>query len=81
MGSVGVIVLCFLGIVTDILPHANSHQFQLRLSVQDGTRVERTELATLKVLDIIKSTVGEENVAISSAYVGTVPSSLSLIHI
>lgn len=75
VGSVGVIVLCFLGIGTDILPHANSHQFQLRLSVQDGTRVERTELATLKVLDIIKSTVGEENVAISSAYVGTVPSS------
>lgn len=74
-GSVGIIVLCFIGIGTDILPHANSHQFQMRLRVQDGTRVERTELATLKVLDIIKSSVGAENVDISSAYVGTVPSS------
>jgi multidrug efflux pump subunit AcrB len=72
---VGIIVLCFIGIGTDILPHANSHQFQMRLRVQDGTRVERTELATLKVLDIIKSSVGADNVDISSAYVGTVPSS------
>jgi multidrug efflux pump subunit AcrB len=75
LGSVGIIVLCFIGIGTDILPHANSHQFQMRLRVQDGTRVERTELATLKVLDIIKSSVGADNVDISSAYVGTVPSS------
>ncbi|WP_234733574.1 efflux RND transporter permease subunit [Tellurirhabdus bombi] len=75
LGSVAVIALCFSLIGTDILPHANSHQFQMRLRVPDGTRVERTETATLKVLDIIKSEVGEESVEISSAYVGTVPSS------
>ncbi|WP_020599603.1 efflux RND transporter permease subunit [Spirosoma panaciterrae] len=75
IGSLAIIVVCFLVIGTDILPHANSHQFQLRLRVPDGTRVERTELATLKVLDIIKKEVGPEHLEISSAYVGTVPSS------
>ncbi|WP_051054354.1 efflux RND transporter permease subunit [Fibrella aestuarina] len=75
LGSLALIGLCFTVIGTDILPHANSHQFQLRLRVPDGTRVERTELATLSVLDIIKKEVGPDNVDISSAYVGTVPSS------
>lgn len=74
-GTIAIIVVCFMVIGTDILPHGNSHQFQMRLRIPDGTRVERTELATLKVLDIIKSEVGAENVEISSAYVGTVPSS------
>ncbi len=73
--SLAVIVVCFQLIGTDILPHANSHQFQMRLRVPDGTRVERTEKATLKVLDIIKAEAGAENVDISSAFVGNVPSS------
>ncbi|GAB3997467.1 efflux RND transporter permease subunit [Spirosoma daeguense] len=75
VGSLAIIVVCFMVIGTDILPHGNSHQFQMRLRIPDGTRVERTEMATLKVLDIIKKTVGKDNVEISSAYVGTVPSS------
>ncbi|MFD1144712.1 efflux RND transporter permease subunit [Larkinella insperata] len=75
VGSLAVIVICFMVIGTDILPHGNSHQFQMRLRIPDGTRVERTEMATLKVLDIIKEAVGADNVEISSAYVGTVPSS------
>ncbi|WP_420151491.1 efflux RND transporter permease subunit [Spirosoma sp.] len=75
MGSLAIIVVCFMVIGTDILPHGNSHQFQMRLRIPDGTRVERTEMATLKVLDIIKEAVGKDNVEISSAYVGTVPSS------
>ncbi|GAB3780226.1 efflux RND transporter permease subunit [Spirosoma horti] len=74
-GSLAIIVICFMVIGTDILPHGNSHQFQMRLRIPDGTRVERTETATLKVLDIIKQAVGADNVEISSAYVGTVPSS------
>lgn len=65
----------FYFIGTDILPHANSHQFQLRLKAADGTRVERTEELTLKALGLIKAEVGEENVEITSAYVGTVPPS------
>ena len=75
VGSLTIIVVCFMVIGTDILPHGNSHQFQMRLRIPDGTRVERTEMATLKVLDIVKDAVGANNVEISSAYVGTVPSS------
>ncbi|WP_439581132.1 efflux RND transporter permease subunit [Dyadobacter bucti] len=75
VGTVALIVGGFFLIGTDILPKANSHQFQMRLRVADGTRVERTEEATLKVLDLIKSEVGKDHVEISSAYVGTVPSS------
>ncbi|MBD2701403.1 efflux RND transporter permease subunit [Spirosoma sp. BT702] len=75
IGSLAIIVVCFMVIGTDILPHGNSHQFQMRLRIPDGTRVERTEVATLKVLDIIKEAVGKDGVEISSAYVGTVPSS------
>jgi RND family efflux transporter MFP subunit len=75
VGTVLLIVGGFFLIGTDILPKANSHQFQMRLRVPDGTRVERTEQATLKVLNLIKSEVGKEHVEISSAYVGTVPSS------
>ena len=67
--------LCFLGIGTDILPKSNSRQFQLRLRSADGTRVERTERITLQMLSLIDATVGAENVSITSAYVGTVPSS------
>ncbi|MET7256221.1 efflux RND transporter permease subunit [Dyadobacter fermentans] len=75
VGSIALIVGGFFLIGTDILPKANSHQFQMRMRVPDGTRVERTEEATLKVLNLIKSEVGKEHVEISSAYVGTVPSS------
>lgn len=67
--------LCFFLIGTDILPKSNSRQFQLRLRAPDGTRVERTEGITLKTLSLIDSLVGPENVSITSAYVGTVPSS------
>ncbi len=70
-----IIGLAFTFIGTDILPRANSHQFQLRIRAIDGTRVERTEQTTLKVLDLIKEEVGRDNVDISSAYVGNVPTS------
>ena len=73
--AVVIIGISFAVIGTDILPRANSHQFQLRIRATDGTRVERTEQTTLKVLDLIKEEVGPGNVDISSAYVGNVPSS------
>lgn len=75
VGSAGIIALAFIIIGTDILPRANSRQFQLRIRATDGTRVERTEETTLKVLELIKEEVGAGQVAISSAYVGNVPTS------
>lgn len=65
---------CFYFIGKDMLPKINSGQFQLHIREPDGTRLERTEEATHRVLAIIDSTVAH-HVSISSAYVGLIPSS------
>jgi len=65
---------CFSFIGKDMLPKVNSGQFQIRIREPDGTRLERTEEAVHKVLTIIDSSV-QNHVAISSAYVGLIPSS------
>lgn len=75
LAAFAVIGLSFFLIGTDILPRGNSRQFQVRIKAPDGTRVERTEQATLEVLQAIEQEVGPENVEISSAFVGNVPSS------
>lgn len=64
----------FVTIGKDLMPHINTGQFQIRLREPDGTRLERTEEKTHEVLSIIDSTVNG-HVAISSAYVGLIPSS------
>jgi len=65
--------ICFVGIGKDMMPKINNGQFQLRLKEPDGTRLERTEDALKQVLEIIDKTVNH-HVAITSAYVGLVPS-------
>jgi multidrug efflux pump subunit AcrB len=66
--------VCFLIIGKDLLPKTNNGQLQLRLREPDGIRLEVTERTTKGVLQIIDSTVNG-HVAISSAFVGLVPSS------
>jgi len=73
--SMLLVVLGFTWIGTDILPQTNNNQFQLRMSAQDGTRIEVTEQKYLQMLRLIEDIVGKDNVEISSAYVGTQPSS------
>jgi len=65
---------CYVIIGKDLLPRTNNGQLQLRIREPDGTRLEVTEKTTQGILDIIDSTVHHQ-VAISSAYVGLVPSS------
>lgn len=65
---------CYVWIGKDLMPHINAGQFQLRLRMPDGTRLERTEEGLHQVLSIVDSTVNG-HVAISSAYVGLIPSS------
>jgi len=65
---------CYVIIGKDLLPKTNNGQLQLRIREPDGTRLEVTEKATQGVLNIIDSTVNHQ-IAISSAYVGLVPSS------
>jgi multidrug efflux pump subunit AcrB len=72
--SLAAAMLCYMIIGKDLLPRTNEGQLQIRLREPDGTRLEVTEAMTKGALAIIDSTVGG-HVAISSAYVGLVPSS------
>jgi len=63
----------FLG--TEIFPKVDTGQFQVRLRLPTGTRIERTEDATQQVLGLVQQLAGPGNVAITSAFVGTQPSS------
>ncbi|NLR57344.1 efflux RND transporter permease subunit [Chitinophaga polysaccharea] len=69
----GAVALLLSGIGRDVLPKVNGSQFQVRMRVPDGTRIERTEEQTLKLLDGINNIVGKENVSITSAYIGMHP--------
>ena len=66
-------IFCYLIIGKDLLPKTNTGQLQLRVREPDGTRLEVTEKTTQGVLAVIDSAV-HGHIAISSAYVGLVPS-------
>jgi len=76
VGSLSIIAISFFFIGKDIMPKIeHSHQFQLRLIGPDGLRIERTEEAVIETIKQIQGIVGEENVEITSAFVGMTPSS------
>jgi multidrug efflux pump subunit AcrB len=60
---------------TEIFPDVAAPLLQTRLRAPTGTRIEQTEPLVLKVIDVIKQTVGPDHVAITSDYVGTQPAS------
>ncbi len=72
--SIGLVALLFSLIGTEIFPKVDAGQAQVRLRLPVGTRLERTEAATQKLLHIADS-LTSGNVEISSAFVGTQPSS------
>jgi multidrug efflux pump subunit AcrB len=55
---------------TEIFPQSNSGQMQLRLRAAAGTDIDGTETVAQRTLDIIKRTVGPENVQISLGLLG-----------
>ncbi len=71
----------FLG--TEIFPDSNGPVLRMRLKAPVGTRIEETEPMVLQALDLIRNTVGKENVEITSDYMGIQPSSypVNLIHL
>ena len=75
---IGAAALLLLNIGRDVLPKVNSSQFQLRLRLPDGTRLERTEEKANEVLAELKKMVGPEHVGISSVYVGQHPALFSV---
>lgn len=76
--SIGLAAWMFQSIGRDVLPQVNGSQFQLRLRVPDGTRIEQTELQTLALLKSVEDIVGKNNISITSAYVGNHPGLFSI---
>lgn len=75
------LVIAFFGYKnagTEIFPKVDAGQMQVRLRLPAGTRIERTEDATKKTLNIIDSIAGKKNVSITSAYVGLHPQSYAI---
>ncbi|MEO8052567.1 MAG: efflux RND transporter permease subunit [Acidobacteriota bacterium] len=68
---------------TEIFPDANAALLRIRLRAPTGTRVEETERIVLRALDAIRQEAGDANIAITSDFVGVVPSSypVDLIHL
>ncbi|SEJ48458.1 Multidrug efflux pump subunit AcrB [Dyadobacter koreensis] len=62
----------FMLIGKDMLPQLNSGQMVIRLKTPDGTRLERTEEKVSELMSIVDQ-ASDGNLAISSAYVGVVP--------
>jgi multidrug efflux pump subunit AcrB len=81
--SVVVLLLVTPYLGTEIFPVANGPVLRMRLKAPIGTRIEETEPMILNALDLIRKTVGKENVEVTSDYVGVQPSSypVNLIHL
>jgi multidrug efflux pump subunit AcrB len=62
----------FMWIGKDLLPKTNNGQYQIKLDMPDGTRLERTEAMMQDVLHILDSISGG-HVEITSGFVGTTP--------
>jgi multidrug efflux pump subunit AcrB len=67
---------CFILIGKDLLPKTNTGQYQIKLRLPDGTRMERTESLVYNVIDILDS-MTNNNIAVTSAYAGTIPSNFA----
>lgn len=71
----GIIALVVPALGLELFPVTGSDQLQMRLRAATGTRIERTEPLTLRVLAEVKQEVGEANVRISTAFIGVQPAS------
>jgi len=80
IASIGLLVVLFFFIGTDIFPKVDAGQAQIRLRLPPGTRIERTEAATQKLLAIADS-ITHGNLDITSAFVGTQPSSYAIVNV
>ena len=81
--SVAIAVVLYQFIGKEIFPRVDAGQFQVRLRLPAGTRLERTEEATKKLLSMIDTLADKKNVAITSAFVGVQSSSypVNVIHL
>jgi multidrug efflux pump subunit AcrB len=62
----------------DVLPTVNSSQFQIRITAPEGTRIEKTEQKVKAFLNELDELMGQDNIAISSVYIGQHPSTFAV---
>lgn len=65
----------------DLFPPVESHEMVFRLRGPAGTRIEETEALTLEALRRVGEVVGTDNLRLSLAYVGQIPSSYPVNYI
>ncbi|MBM3792987.1 MAG: efflux RND transporter permease subunit [Acidobacteria bacterium] len=82
-GAALVVWLFLPSLGRELFPPADANQYQIRLRAKAGTRIERTELVTLKALDVVKAETGVDKIAISTAFIGVQPPSypINLVHL
>lgn len=74
-GCAALVWLLLPALGTEIFPSVDAGQFQLRLRAPTGTRIEQTERITLRAMELIRGVVGQENVRITTSFVGVQPAS------
>jgi multidrug efflux pump subunit AcrB len=79
--AVALMVVLFRFTGTELFPDTDSGQAQVRLRLPVGTRLERTEEATRTLLALTDSLAGKSNVEITSAFIGTQPTSYPVNYI
>ncbi len=79
----GVLYILVPHIGTELFPEANAPLIRIRLRAPAGTRIEETERIVLRALGTIRKAAGQDNVLITSDFMGIIPSSypVDLIHL
>jgi multidrug efflux pump subunit AcrB len=65
-----IILLLGRGLGTEIFPHVEAGQLQVRLRAPAGTQIDGTEALALRALDLIKQEAGPQNVRLTLGFIG-----------
>jgi multidrug efflux pump subunit AcrB len=79
--AIALVAMLFQLTGTELFPDTDSGQAQVRLRLPVGTRFERTEDATRRLLALADSIAGKDRVEITSAFIGTQPTSYPVNYI
>jgi multidrug efflux pump subunit AcrB len=83
VAAAGVLYILLPHMGTELFPDANAPLLRVRLRAPAGTRIEETERIVLRALNLIQKDAGQQNVTITSDFMGVVPASypVDLIHL